>query len=268
MPLTSSSFLHLGFVEILDILFVAIILYWVFRWFRGTSAINILIAIIILLLIRIVAVATGMELLSTLMGTVLDVGAIAIVVIFQPEIRRFLNRMGSRTEAGKSFLNKILRRSEQSIGTLSITEIGEACKEMSAQKVGALIVLPNNDSLEEIIESGDRVDAIISKRLILNIFFKNSPLHDGAMIISSDRIVAARCTLPITDRSDIPANLGLRHKAAIGISEKTDASVVVVSEETGNISFVREGIVTPVTSINRLKLYIGNSNEHTQQAGK
>ncbi len=261
------SFLHLGLVDILDILFVAIILYWVFRWFRGTSAMNIFIAIILLLVIRIVAVATGMELLSALMGTVLDVGAVAIIVIFQPEIRRFLNRMGSRTEAGRSLFNKLFRHQEQGVGSVSINEIGEACKEMSEQKVGALIVLPNSDSLEEVIDSGDRVDAIISKRLILNIFFKNSPLHDGAMVIASDRIVAARCTLPITDRSDIPANYGLRHKAAIGISEKTDASVVVVSEETGNISFVREGIVTTVTSINRLKLYLGNSNEDKQQTG-
>lgn len=268
MPLASTSFLHLGIVDILDILFVAVILYWAFRWIRGTSAMNIFLAIIILLVIRIIAVATGMELLSTLMGTVLDVGAIAIIVIFQPEIRRFLNRMGSRTEAGKSFLNKLFRRQEQGVGSISINEIAEACKEMSQQKVGALIVLPNNDSLEEIIESGDKVDAVISKRLILNIFFKNSPLHDGAMIIASDRIVAARCTLPISDRADIPAHMGLRHKAAIGVSEKTDASVVVVSEETGNISFIREGTVIPVTSINRLKLYIGNINEDNQQAGK
>ena len=193
------SFLHLGLVDILDILFVAIILYWVFRWFRGTSAMNIFIAIILLLVIRIVAVATGMELLSALMGTVLDVGAVAIIVIFQPEIRRFLNRMGSRTEAGRSLFNKLFRHQEQGVGSMSINEIGEACKEMSEQKVGALIVLPNSDSLEEVIDSGDRVDAIISKRLILNIFFKNSPLHDGAMVIASvfsDIPIAALCRRP------------------------------------------------------------------------
>lgn len=119
---------------------------------------------------------------------------------------------------------------------------------MSDEKVGALIVFPGQSSLQQIIETGDVIDALVSRRLILNLFFKNSPLHDGAMIISGDRIVASRCTLPITERTDIPASFGMRHKAAIGITEESDASVIVVSEETGNISYVREGVVRKLES--------------------
>lgn len=136
---------------------------------------------------------------------------------------------------------------------------------MSADKTGALIVFPRKDSLDFIVETGDIVDAKVTRRLIMNIFFKNSPLHDGAMIISADRIVAARCTLPITGRSDIPAHYGMRHKAAIGISEETDADVVVVSEETGGISFVRGGNIKSINNINELKLLLGAGEGTTEE---
>jgi DNA integrity scanning protein DisA with diadenylate cyclase activity len=132
---------------------------------------------------------------------------------------------------------------------------------MSEDKTGALIVLEHKTPLDDIINTGDRIDASIHRRLITNLFFKNSPLHDGAMVISGNRIVAARCTLPITERTDIPANYGMRHKAAIGISEVSDADVIVVSEETGNISFIRGGEVTPIQNINELKLLLNNSIE-------
>ena len=128
---------------------------------------------------------------------------------------------------------------------------------MSNQKTGALIVIPHEVNLNHIIETGDKIDALINRRLILNLFFKNSPLHDGAVIISGDRVVAARCTLPITERTDIPASFGMRHKAAIGISEESDADIIVVSEETGNVSFVKEGKVTPIGNMNELKLLLG-----------
>ena len=130
---------------------------------------------------------------------------------------------------------------------------------MSDDKTGALIVIANKTPLDDIISTGDRIDAAIHRRLIINLFFKNSPLHDGALIISGDRIVAARCTLPITERKNIPANYGMRHKAAIGITEVSDADVIVVSEETGKISFIKGGKVTPANNINELKLLL-NSN--------
>lgn len=266
MLLEIPSFFHLGFVDILDILLVAILIYTAFRWIRGTSAMNIFIAIILLVLVRIIAVATGMKMLSALMGTVLDVGAVAIIVIFQPEIRRFLNRMGRGAGEGarKSFINKLLHRQEEGIDSVSIDEIAKACVDMSEQRTGALIVFSHNDSLEDIIATGDRIDASINKRLIMNIFFKNSPLHDGAVIISPDRIVAARCTLPTTDRTDIPAHFGMRHKAAIGMSERSDADVLVVSEQTGKISFVHAGTITDIKNINSLKLLLGASDGRQQ----
>ena len=150
-------------------------------------------------------------------------------------------------------------------GDGTVNEIAEACRAMSADKTGALIVFPRKDSLDFIVETGDIVDAKVTRRLIMNIFFKNSPLHDGAMIISADRIVAARCTLPITGRSDIPAHYGMRHKAAIGISEETDADVVVVSEETGGISFVRGGNIKSINNINELKLLLGAGEGTTEE---
>lgn len=266
MLLEIPSFFHLGFVDILDILLVAILIFAVFRWIRGTSAMNIFIAIIILVLVRIIAVATGMKMLSALMGTVLDVGAIAIIVIFQPEIRRFLNKVGRGAGEGarKPFVNKFLRHREGGIDSILIDEIAKACADMSEQRTGALIVFSHKDSLEDIVASGDRIDAAINKRLIMNIFFKNSPLHDGAMIIAPDRIVAARCTLPSTERTDIPAHFGMRHKAAIGMSERSDADVLVVSEQTGRISFVRAGVVTPINNINSLKLLLGATDDRQQ----
>ena len=261
MALDILGFLHLSWVDFLDILVVALIIYVIFRWIQGTSAMNIFIAILFLFLIRIVAGAINMKMLSSLMGTVIDVGAIALVVIFQPEIRQFLNRVGrsaSLRAGGKlSFLDRILGKRTELMSADEVDELVQACFEMGEQRTGALIVIPHRSSLDEIVSTGDAVDARISKPLIENIFFKNSPLHDGAMILGQNRIVAARCTLPITDRS-IPARYGMRHKAAVGLSERYDASVIVVSEQTGIVSFVTEGKITPVKNMNTLKLLIAN----------
>lgn len=261
MILAFLGFLNFTWIDLLDILMVAAIIFLAFRWIRGSTAFNILIAIIIVLLIRIVAVALGMKLMSALLGTIIDMGAIALIVIFQPEIRRFLSTIGR--SAGTTFekhgiLKKIfVNPHPETVDTKAISEIAEACKEMSALKTGALIVIKRTSSLDDIIATGDIIDAEISCRLIMNIFFKNSPLHDGAMIIGGNRITAARCTLPITERTDLPAHFGMRHKAAIGISEQADADVVVVSEQTGDISFVRAGKITHIDIINNLKLLLG-----------
>ncbi len=264
MVLGMLSFLHFTLVDLLDILMVALVIYAIFRWIRGSSAINIFIAIIIVLVIRIVANALGLKMVSSLLGTLIDVGAVAIIVIFQPEIRRFLNTLGRQAGASlekRPRLKKLLTgRSLSSVDSRSVAEIAQACKEMSEQKTGALILIRRKDSLEDIIATGDTIDAQIGSRLIMNIFFKNSPLHDGAMIIGDNRIIAARCTLPITDRSDLPAHYGMRHKAAIGVSEQCDADVVVVSEETGTISFVHRGVIRATDSIN-LKLLLGDKAE-------
>lgn len=258
MLLDFLGFLHLRFIDIIDIAVVGTVLFFLFKWMRNSSAMNIFVAILILIAIRIAAVVLDMQMISGLLGTVIDVGAIALVVIFQPEIRQFLGRLGRRAGNGNGFLNKILKRQDETLEDQHIQELADACKDMSSQMTGALIVLLHKDALQDVIDTGDTIDAEIRSRLIQNIFFKNSPLHDGAMVIGGGRIIAARCTLPITDRMDIPAHYGMRHKAAIGISEVSDADVIVVSEQTGTISFVKEGIITPVTGKNNLKLLLGN----------
>ncbi len=256
------GFLNLTFIDVLDIILVALIIYVVFRWIRGTSAMSIFVAIISLYVARVVVSAFNMRLMSAILGQLLDVGVIALIVIFQPEIRKFLIRFGSRylMEAGQNgFLGKIFGNKTRSMASATVKEVTEACRSMSEQKTGALIVIPHKSPIDFVIETGDRIDAIISKRLIMNIFFKNSPLHDGAMVMSTDHIIAARCTLPITEKTDIPAHYGMRHKAAIGISEVTDVDVIVVSEETGQISFVKEGVITPLSNANELQLLLNNS---------
>ena len=253
------GFLSLSLADCFDILMVGALIYLVFRWIRGSAAMSIFIAVILLFVLRVVVSALNMKLMNALLGTFIDVGVLALIVIFQPEVRHFLMRLGSRYRVdgkGKDLLGRLFGINKQAMAGETVNEIAEAVRAMSAQMTGALIVLPHADSLKYIKETGDIVDGKVSRRLIMNIFFKNSPLHDGAMIIDGDRIVAARCTLPITQRTDISASFGMRHKAAIGISEETDADVIVVSEETGAISFVRGGVLTHIGNINELKLLL------------
>ena len=259
------EFLDFSWIDVLDILMVALVIFLVFRWIRGSTAINIFIAIIIVLLVRVIAAAIGMKMVSSLLGTVIDMGAVALIVIFQPEVRRFLNSLGRKAETTlqrPGFLQWLIPSLRPSqVDVKALREITEAVREMAAQKQGALILILRRNSLDDIVATGDVMDAEISRRLIMNIFFKNSPLHDGAMVISGNRIAAARCTLPITERTDLPARYGMRHKAAIGISEQCDADVIVVSEETGGISLVRAGRITPIESINTLNLLLGEKTE-------
>ncbi len=262
MLLDIFGFLKFSFTDVLDILLVALIIYLVFRWIQDSSVVNIFIAIIAIFFLKVVADALKMKLMSSLLATFIDVGVIALIVIFQPEIRHFLMRLGSGTSLGRkgrALMNRLLGREEHQADSSDVNEITEACRTMSEQKTGALIVLTRSNTLESVAETGDRIDSRINRRLIMNIFFKNSPLHDGAMIISGRRIEAARCTLPITSRQDIPASYGMRHKAAIGITEETDADVIVVSEETGGISFGRNGNLQSISNINELKLLLGSS---------
>lgn len=264
ISLSTFGFLHLTFIDVLDILMVASLIFVIFRWLRTSSARNIFISVVLFLLLRVIVGALDMKMMSAIMGALLDVGTIALVVIFQPEIRSFLARIGrtaQRTEAAHGLLRWLSgSKTASAVSNELIDEITSACEEMSEQKVGALIVLLHRDDIADIVRTGDHIDAQISQRLIENIFFKNSPLHDGAMVIGENRIIAARCTLPITDRSDLPARYGMRHKAAIGLSEKCDASVIVVSEQTGRISFVHDGNVQTISNINTLKLLLGGTD--------
>ena len=185
VTLINIGFLRITFADVLDILMVAAVIYVVFKWIKGSAAINIFLAIISLLLLRMLVNALNMKMMSALLGTIIDVGTIALVVIFQPEIRHFLFNLGRKVFRGRDTLwKKFLKQDKKELSATSIDEIVQACFEMGEQKVGALIVIPNQSSPEDIVSTGDRIDASISKRLIENIFFKNSPLHDGAIIIN------------------------------------------------------------------------------------
>ena len=265
MILALFGFLEMSFADILDIFLLGLIIFFAFKWLRGSSAMSIFVAIVSLYLIRVLVSAFNMRLMTAIMETVLDVGVIALIIIFQPEIRKFLISLGNRymnSAKGREIVNRILGKRVASMAdSEAVNDITEACRRMSEDKTGALIVLAHRTPLDDIIGTGDKIDAAVHRRLIMNLFFKNSPLHDGAMVISGNRIVAARCTLPITERTDIPANYGMRHKAAIGITEVSDADAIVVSEETGKISFIKGGEVTSIQNINELKLLLNNSME-------
>ena len=256
------GFLSFGWADILDILMVAIIIYLLIRSLKGDSTVlNIVLVLSFLLILQAVVTALNMRMMTALLGALLDVGILAIIILFQPEIRHMLNRLAVRSgiarRSGQLF-NRLLGIKEETMGSHSAEELGEAVRAMSAEKTGALIVLQHKSSLDEYMETGDRFEADINRRLIMNIFFKNSPLHDGAMIIVGDHIAAARCQLPMTNRTDIPAQYGMRHRAAIGLSEDTDADILVVSEETGNVSFVRGGEIHPVQDMKELRQLLGS----------
>jgi len=256
------SFLSFGWADFLDILMVAAIIFLLIRSIRGDSTVlNIVLVLGLLVLAQAVVSALNMRMMTVLLDTLLDVGVLAIIIIFQPEIRHLLNRFavtsGLTRRTGELF-NRIMGIKEEKMGDRSVEELAEAVRAMSAEKTGALIVLQHKSSLAEFAATGDRFDAEINRRLIMNIFFRNSPLHDGAMIIVGDHIEAARCQLPMTNRTDIPAHYGMRHRAAIGLSEDTDAHIIVVSEETGNISFVRNGEIKTVKDMKELRQLLGS----------
>ena len=255
------DFIDISLIDVIDVLMVGLLIYWLIRVVRGTSAVNIFLGILLLYVIWIASRALGMKLLSFILGQVLGVGVVALLVIFQPEIRRFLLRISSgTTTAQKGIFRKMFRHTKMGgMQSHELEELTAACRKMAETKTGALIALQHTSALGEFIDTGDEIDARINRRLIENIFFKNTPLHDGAMILSSDRILAARCTLPITQRQDIPPHYGMRHRAAIGLSEVCDASVIVVSEETGDISFVSDGRIKTMESITELRLAIEDS---------
>ena len=251
------GFLSFGWADVLDILMVAILIYFLIRSLRGDSTVlNIVLVLVFLLILQAVVSALNMRMMTALLGALLDVGVLAVIILFQPEIRHMLNRFavqsGLARRSGQLF-NRLLGIKEETMGSHSAEELGEAIRAMSAEKTGALIVIQHKSSLEEYMNTGDRFEADINRRLIMNIFFKNSPLHDGAMIIEGDHIAAARCQLPMTNRTDIPAHYGMRHRAAIGLSEDTDADILVVSEETGDVSFVRGGEIHTVQDMKELR---------------
>lgn len=234
-------FISFGLKDVIDILLVAAMMYYVYKMMKSSGSLNLFTGIMIFIVIWIVvSQVLEMRLLGSIMDKLVSVGVIAIIILFQDDIRRFLLTLGSHNKA-----NILLRWLKGNKNTKTTDEdimpIVMACMNMSRGKVGALIVIEREVALDDIVKTGDVIDAAINQRLIENIFFKNSPLHDGAMIISHNRIKAAGCILPVSHNLDIPKELGLRHRAALGMSQESDADIIIVSEETGNISVAHNG---------------------------
>lgn len=238
-------FFSFGLKDFIDILLVALMLYYIYRLMRESRSINVFVGILIFIVVWLfVSQVIEMRLMGTILDKLVSVGVIAIIVIFQEDIRKFLYNLGAHQRM-RIFLKLLMpkRTNERNDAELKriIMPIVMASMSMSKNKVGALIVIERSMPLDDIIDTGDIIDASINQRLIENIFFKNSPLHDGAMIISHRRLRAAGCILPVSHNLDIPKELGLRHRAALGISQESDALSVIVSEETGGISITQNG---------------------------
>lgn len=255
------DFLQLGFVDILDIVLVGLLIYQVYKLIKGTTAVNIFVAIIVIYLVWLVVKALHMELLTTILDKVINVSVLALIIVFQPEIRRFLIKLGTRFKEGKyhHVLGSLFRQKGQTISKQVIDEITHACSRMAERRTGALIAVQRTASLDYVAETGDHIDAIVNRRLIENIFFKNSPLHDGGMLIVNGRVKAVRCTFPMSESQKIPPHYGMRHRAAVGLSEQTDAFIITISEETGSISIMRDGEIKTLSGVAELRAEMGQA---------
>jgi len=257
IPLIYLGFIDVELVDILDVLLMSYLLYELYRLLKGTIAINIFLGILSIFFAWKLFTALQMELMKEFLGAFMSAGFIALFIIFQPEIREFLLHLGKPTLLTRGrklfFLLNLIPQKAQKV---NIDNIVNACARMSSTKTGALMVLTRKNDLEKFSSTGEEINANLSSELIQNIFFKNSPLHDGAMIISHNRIKSARCILPVSGNPNIPADLGLRHRSAIGITETTDAVSIIVSEETGSISVAENGEIQVHLGISELKNYL------------
>ncbi len=240
-----TAFIQLRILDIIDILMVAYLLYALYNLIKGTAAINIFVGIVAFYLIWQVVKAMQMELLSEILGKFISVGVLALIIVFQQEIRKFLLLLGTPNFINRKSHRLIFwRTNSDKKDNLDVDVIISACQQIASRKNGALIVLTHKHSLEEAKQTGIYLDAEVSSQLIESIFYKENPLHDGAVIIQNNRIEAARCILPVSKRSDFPSIYGLRHRAAVGVTEQSDASAIVVSEETGQIAYASRGKLT------------------------
>ena len=232
--------IEFGIKDAIDILMVAMLLYYLFKLMKESGAIKIFSGLIAFVVVWVVfRLILDMRLLGAIMDTFMNIGILVIVILFQEEIRRFLIELGSRNRW--RFLLNIFQKNDKEQVKPYVMPIVYACMNMAKTKTGALIVVERNTPLDKFANTGEPINADVNTRLIENIFFKNSPLHDGAMIIANNRIVAASCILPVSHNTDIPKSLGLRHRSALGLSQETDAIAIIVSEETGNISVAQNG---------------------------
>lgn len=245
LPLLISGLPEIRLVDIIDILLVTVFFFYLYRLVRGSNVMRIFWAILIIVLTWQITAHLDMRLSSEILGQIISIGLIALVIIFQPEIRKFLLLVGTKTSIGGDTIRKRFlfwkRNISQNNNAVSFEPYIQACMHMSQTKTGALIIFKRQNELDDIIASGEKLDATASSALLEALFFKNSPLHDGAVIVRKNTVLAARCILPVSSRTDIDPNLGLRHRSAIGVTEQLDVISVIVSEETGAISYAVDG---------------------------
>lgn len=240
--LMNLDFIDFSFLDVLDIFLVAVLLFYIYKLLKGTVAINIVIGIAFIFLIWKVTQALHMEMLSGILGYLLSGGVIALIIVFQQEIRKFLLMIGTTNfSTKKGFLNQLKFLKTEIHTETDVETILTACVNLSKTKTGALLVIEKTNNLDFLINTGDKMNALVNEAIIESIFYKNSPLHDGATVIRDNYIVATRVILPVSNSAKIPSRFGLRHRAAIGVSEKTDAICLLVSEETGEISYIKDG---------------------------
>lgn len=238
------GFLPVTIWDLLDVVVVGWLLFQLYKLLRGSIAVNIFVGVLTLLVLSWVVRALNMQMLSSIIGLLISTGVIILIIVFQPEVRRFLITFANNTLRQRSkLLNRLLDRGEADgqANRSAAEQLKNALFSMSKRKEGALIILSKQANLEAVADTGVRINGDISRFLIENIFFKNSPLHDGAMIIKGDKIIAAGCILPLSDSPDLPQSVGLRHRAAVGITERTEVAAFLVSEETGTLSFAVNG---------------------------
>jgi len=249
------TFLDIRLIDLVDIVLVAYLMFRVYKLIKGTVALNIMYGIFAFVLFWLLIKAFNMELSSSILDKLVDVGVIAFLVVFQQEIRRFLLLLGSKYNVTNKFsMDKVFMTESKGMMNIYNKPVVRACVSLARTKTGALIVITKGSELLDYVQTGELISGVISTQLLENIFFKNSPLHDGAVIITGNKIKAAGCILPVSQNTDLPKRVGLRHRAAMGITESTDAVAIVVSEETGRISFFSKG-----------KMEMGVTNDELQE---
>ncbi len=250
-------FIGIRILDVFDIFLTALLFYQVYRLIKGTIAINIFIGIFSLYLLWLLVRALNMQLLGSILGQFIGVGVIALIIVFQQEIRRFLILIGTRYVSNRTFsIEKLFSSVGSGRPRIRLNSIIKAVKNLSESSTGALLVIARKSELQTYSQTGDTLDAITSSRLIESIFCRESPLHDGAVIIVGDKVHAARCVLPVSENTNLSPQFGMRHRAALGMSEQSDAAVVVISEETGRISLADGGKLIPDINLRDLAEFL------------
>jgi len=239
------GFLEFGIRDFVEVLIITMVLFYLYRWIRGTFAIQAAVGLVFIIIINAAVSALGLTTINFILRGILDVGILAVFIIFQPEIRKLLYSLGQNTNLDRFFV----RSNPNTI----IDEVIDAVRDMSHTKTGALIVFARTSTLQDLVDVGVKLDAKVNSELLKTIFNKNTPLHDGAIVIRNNRIVAASCYLPISQNQNISSVFGTRHRAAVGITETNNVFVVVVSEETGRISIAKNGSLTSGLTIQKLR---------------